>query len=86
MQVQKHLFLIKRGLQHNVLFINLCFAKCVKLSFFAYVLPIFVVFSKHCKNRYVCTCLKANTYKKYILRGYFLVQVGVIVWSKLGAF
>ena len=33
-QVQKHQFWVKRGLQQNVFCMNLCFAKCEKLSFF----------------------------------------------------
>ena len=48
------------------------------------MLPIFADFKKHCKNRYF-TFLKDKS-KKYILRGYYLVQVGVVIWSKLGAF
>ena len=33
-QIEKHRFLVKRGLQQNGFFMTLCFAKCEKLSFF----------------------------------------------------
>ena len=33
-QVEKHQFLVKRGVATKRFFMNLCFAKCEKLSFF----------------------------------------------------
>ena len=46
---KKHLFWVKRGLQHNVFFFNLCFAKCEisKLSFLlAFFCQFLVAFQK----------------------------------------
>ena len=58
-------------------FINLCFAKCEKLSFGGGGLAIFwLLFKKHYKNRHLSTFFKAKNYKKTgILKCYYLVQV-----------
>ena len=61
---------------------NLCFAKCEKVIFWGGpFFQIWLMFKKHCKR--VFQHIKKQ---KCILRGYYLVQVGVIIWSKLGAF
>ena len=64
-QLKKHNFLVKRGVATNVFFINLCFAKCEKLSFFP---PFFAQFwlmpKKHYKNTYFSTLFKATNWKK----------------------
>ena len=58
---------------------NLCFAKCEKLSFFLWpFLPNFGWCFKTAKS-YFSTFLKVNN---FMLRGYYLVQVEVIIWSK----
>ena len=65
---------------------NLCFAKCQKLSFFfcLFFCQILVDVQKHYKNRYFSKFLKAKkTKKKCILRCYYLGQVGVIIWAKV---
>ena len=73
-------FFKKRGLQHNgVFFMNLCFAKCEKLSFFFGIFwGIFWLFFKtHYKNRHFSTFFEAKNYKKNgIFGSYYLVQVG----------
>ena len=69
-------------------FMNLCFAKCQKLSFFfaSFFANFWLMFKKHYKNRYFSKFLKAKkTKKKCILRCYYLGQVGVIIWAKLTA-
>ena len=56
-QVEKHQFLVKRGLQQNVFFYELCSAKCEKLSFFGHFWGNFWLrFKKHYKHRYFSTC------------------------------
>ena len=73
------IFWWKGGLQQNVFFINLCFAKCEKLSFFLPLFcPILVDVQKHYKNRYFSTFLKATNWKKNPFWG-------VIIWAKLTA-
>ena len=62
-------------------FMNLCFAKCEKLSFLgggANFLAIFwLFFKKHYKNRHFSTFFEAKNYKKNgIFGSYYLVQVG----------
>ena len=66
MQVQKTPILGQEGgCNITDLFINLCFAKCVKLSFWGGIFwPIFVVFQKNTKKRYFSTFFKAKNYKK----------------------
>ena len=73
MQVQKTPILGQEG----AVFINLCFAKCEKLSFFGGIFwgGFFVVLQKHYKNRYFNTFFKATNSPKNILEGYYLVQV-----------
>ena len=59
-------------------FMNLCFAKCEKLSFFFFC-PVFanfwLMFKKHYKNRYFSKFLKAKNWKKNAFWG-------VIIWAK----
>ena len=66
-QVEKHQFWVKRGVAtKRVFFINLCFEKCQKLSFF--LGPFFgnfwLMFKKPYKNRYFNTFSKAKIWKK----------------------
>ena len=85
-QSWKHQFLIKRGVATKFFFMNLCFAKCEKLSFF------FAHCWANCGwcsnktlwNRYCSTFLETKN-KNTILRCYYLGQVGVIIWAKLTA-
>ena len=61
-QVEKHQFLVKRGVATKCCFMNLCFAKCEKLSFFGHVWQILVDVQK--QNRYFSTFWKAKKNKK----------------------
>ena len=81
MQVQKNTFFQKKGgCNITGFFMNLCFAKCEKLSFFflAIFLAFFwLFFKKRYKNRHFSTFFEANNYKKNgIFGSYYLVQVG----------
>ena len=61
--LKKNIFWSKGGLQQNgFFFINLCFAKCQKLSFFFghFFGNFWLMFKKHYKNRYFSTFLKAK--------------------------
>ena len=49
-------------------------------------LPIFVVFQKSTLKIDILPPVSEQKDTKNFLRGYYLVQVGVIIWSKLGAF
>ena len=79
-QVEKHIFSKKKGgCNKTGFFMNLCFAKCQKLSFFlAFFFAFFGLFlKKHYKNRHFSTFSKAKNYKKNgIFGSYYLVQVG----------
>ena len=85
-QVEKHFFFRNMGVQHNVFFINLCFAKCEKLSFWGGIFCKFlVVFQKHYKKRHFSTFFKANIYKTNDIFGsYYLVQVGSYYLVQVG--
>ena len=74
-KVEKHQFLVKRGVATNG-FLWTC------VIVFCPFLPNFVDVQKHYKNRYFSTLKKT---KKCILRCYYLGQVGVIIWAKLTA-
>ena len=93
-KLRKHQYLVKRGVA--TFFLITCVLQNVK-SYPFFIWPVFclflLIFKKHCKNRYVSTFLKATTYTKRLhfegllsgpSRGYYLVQVGVIIWSKSG--
>ena len=79
----------KNKLQQNIFFMNLCFAKCEKLSFFfaPFFAKFWFMFKKHYKNRYFSTFLKAKDWKKMhfevLLSGpsrcYYLGQVDCIL-------
>ena len=77
-KLKNTIFWSRGGLQQNVLFfMNLCFAKCEKLSFFLFFLAIFgqilVDVQKHYKHRYFSTFLKqkkANPPQMTIFNGY----------------
>ena len=62
-----HFFFKKWVCNITGFFINLCFAKCEKLSFFggAFFLQIVGCFWKHYKNRHFSTFFKARFYKKW---------------------
>ena len=72
-------FWSKGGLQHNgFFFMNLCFAKCEKLSFFwgAFFWQIFGCFSKSTiKIGILAHFSKQKLQKKGIFKCYYLVQV-----------
>ena len=58
---------------------NLCFAKCEKLSFLGglFLAIFWLFFKKHYKNRRFSTFFEAKNYKKNGMFGsYYLVQVG----------
>ena len=59
-------FWSKGGLQQNGFFMNLCFAKCEKLSFFGgpFFGQILVDVQKHYKNRYFSTLKKGKKLEK----------------------
>ena len=68
----------KKQLQQNgFFFMNLCFAKCQKLSFFfaSFFAKFWLMFKKHYKNRYFSKFLKAKKTKKNAFWG-------VIIWAK----
>ena len=70
MQVQKTPILGQEmGCNITVFFINLCFTKCGKLSFFGIFCHFCCFFQKALQNRYFSTFFKANTYKKIHFRG-----------------
>ena len=60
--LKKTHFLVKRGVAtKRFFFINLCFGKCQKLSFFwPFFGNFWLMFKKHYKNRYFSTFLKAK--------------------------
>ena len=71
---------------HNGFCTNLYFAKCEKLSFFGpFLAKFWLIFKKHYKIGISAHFLKQTTKTKK-MSGYYLVQVGAIIWSKLGAF
>ena len=80
MQLQKNTFFQKKGgCNITGFFMNLCFAKCEKLSFFFGIFLAFfwLFFKKHYKNRHFSTFFEAKNYKKNgIFGSYYLVQVG----------
>ena len=59
----------KGGCNITFFFMNLCFAKCKKLSFFFghFLGHFLVVFQKHYKNRHFSTFFEAKNYKKWHL-------------------
>ena len=61
-QVEKHQFLVKRGVATKRVFMNLCLAKCDKLSFGGghYFGKFWLFFKKHYNNMYFSTFLKAK--------------------------
>ena len=66
-ELRKKHFLVKRGVAtKRGFFMNLCFGKCQKLSFFFghFFGNSWLMFKKHCKNRYFSTFLKAKNEKK----------------------
>ena len=65
----------QKGGCNKTFFMNLCFAKCEKLSFVCPSFwPLLVdVHKKHCENRYFSTILKAKKEKPFW---------GVIIWAK----
>ena len=86
----KHTFFQKKGGCNitGFFFMNLCFAKCEKLSFFFGIfLAIFwLFFKKHYKNRHFSTFSKAKKYKKMaFLEVIIWSKLEVIIWSKLTA-
>ena len=85
-------FWSKGGLQHNGFFMNLCFAKCEKLSFFfgggLFLANFWLFFKKRYKIRHFSTFFKAKNYTKKIesyylvqVASYYLVQVGCVLKS-----
>ena len=59
---KKHFFGQKGDCNKTGFFMNLCFGKCQKLSFFFghFLGNSWLMFKKHCKNRYFSTFLKAK--------------------------
>ena len=86
MQVQKTpIFQKDKGLQHNGFFINLCFAKCEKLSFFGAFLPIFLDFQQNTVKIGISTHFHSmNLQKNGIFGSYYLVQVGSYYLVQVG--
>ena len=77
-------FWSKGGLQQNGFFMNLCFAKCEKLSFFLpFVWPILVAVQNTMKIGIQHIFKSKKKQKNTILRCYCLGQLGVIIWAKL---
>ena len=62
-------FCSKGELQQNGFFMNLCFGKCEKLSFFIahffFFAKFWLMFKKHYKNRYFSTFLKTKKQKMH---------------------
>ena len=79
-------FWSKGGLQHNGFFMNLCFAKCEKLSFLVFFFGKFwVAFKKHYKSRHFSTFFNAKIYKrKGIFECYYLVHVDCYYLVQVG--
>ena len=74
-QVEKHQFLVKRGVTTNVFSYNLCFVNSEKLSFLgAHFLNFLLMFKKHYK---IGTSAHVKRQKMTILKGYFRGQVRV---------
>ena len=79
----------KGGCNKTGFFMNLCFAKCQKLSFFFghfFFAFFWLFFKKHYKNRHFSTFFKAKNYKKMaFLEVIIWSKLEVIIWSKLTA-
>ena len=86
-QVIKHQFLVKLGAATKHYFYIQCFSICEKVVvFWPDFGKFWLMFKKHCKHRCFSTCLKARKDKTHtILRGFYLGQVGVIIWAKFVA-
>ena len=75
------------GVQHNnFFFINLCFAKCEKLSFFLAILwPIFLDFQQNTVKIGISAHFSEQTFTKNgIFGSYYLVQVGSYYLVQVG--
>ena len=86
---KKHQFLVKRGVATKRFFMNLCFAKCEKLSFFGghFFANLWLLFKKHSKIGILAHFSKQNiTKRRTFLEVISWSKLEVLVWSKLGAF
>ena len=89
-KLKKHIFSKKGGLQQNgVFFMNLCFAKCQKLSFFFwhFFLHVFGCFSKNTIKIGILAHFSKQkiTKKMAFLEVIIWSKLEVIIWSKLTA-
>ena len=89
-QVEKHIFSKKGGLQQNgFFFMNLCFAKCQKLSFFFwdFFLDFLGCFSKNTIKIGILAHFSKQTITKKMafLEVIIWSKLEVIIWSKLTA-
>ena len=88
MQVQKTpIFQKTRGCNITVFFINLCFAKCEKLSFFGAIFAIFLDFQQSTVKIGISAHFSEQklTKKMAFLEIIIWSKLEVIIWSKLGA-
>ena len=86
-QVEKHQFLVKRGVATKRVFLITCGLQNVKS--YRFFLPLFakfrLMFKKHYKIGILAHFQKQKKEKNTILKGYDLGQVRVIIWAKFVA-
>ena len=87
-KVEKHQFLVKRGVATKRVFVNNpCFAKCEKLSFFLpdFLAKFWLMVKQHYKKVFQHIFKSKKKKQMTSLKGYYLGQVRVITWAKFVA-